>query len=218
MKKIIYILLFCFPLISNAQVATVTTRIIKEFGEELAEKGFSKTSKIASQNISKKISKTAVIDLAESRSKKIVASKLDKEAIEKFLTRLDFNPSQTKSLYSKIGKEKLQNVYSWINPHMSKEAKRNLLMDVQDIDFYEYLKTSVSYRRAYNKAVFMGRKYRKSKDVLVQIANNKTPIKINTINSALEGKVIDGVKFVKKTRLTVTLSRNLCLLRNHLLQ
>jgi hypothetical protein len=199
MKRIIFIIFFCYPLISTSQIATISKKIIKEFGEELVEKGFSKSSKIASKEISKKISKRTIIDLAEYRSKKMIASKLDREAIEKFLKRLDFNTSQTKSLYSKIGKEKLQTVYTWINPNISKEAKRNLLMDVQDIDFYNFLKGSVSNRKAYSKAVFMGRKYRKSKDVIRQISNNITPIRISTINSSFEGKVLEGVKFVRKT-------------------
>jgi hypothetical protein len=45
----------------------------------------------------------------------------------------------------------------------------------------------------------MGRKFRKNKNVLKQIENNVTPVKLVTRNNDLEGKVKYGVKFIRKT-------------------
>jgi hypothetical protein len=206
MRKIIYTLCFYFTLATSAQVATATKKIINKFGKEITEKGLSKTSLEASENISKKLSKTAVIKLSERGGKRIIASKLDKIALEKFLTRLDFKKYDVETLYKTIGKEKLKRIYSWITPDMPKVVKRNLLMDAQDISFFNYLNSSSSHRRAYEKVVCMGRKFRKNKDVLKQVENNISPVKIITRNDALEGSVKYGVKYIRKT---ITLPNNL---------
>tara|TARA_R110001606_G_scaffold199826_1_gene347623 strand:+ start:313 stop:1314 length:1002 start_codon:yes stop_codon:yes gene_type:complete len=208
MKKIIYILCFYFTLTSNSQVATATKKIVKKFGKEITDKGLSKTSKEASKELSEKLSKSAVKKITSFESRKIVASKLDKEAIEKFLGRLDFKKNEVEALYESIGKNNLRKVYSWITNDMDNLVKRNLLMDVQDVSFFNYLNSSSSHRRAYEKAVYMGRKFRKNKDVLKQIENNISPVKIKTINDGLKETVKNGIKITYK-RKTITLPNGL---------
>ena len=68
MRKILYLICFYFTLSTNSQVATITKKIINKFGKEIAEKGLSKTSREASENISKRLSKTAVIKLSPGKN------------------------------------------------------------------------------------------------------------------------------------------------------
>lgn len=128
-----------------------------------------------------------------------IAKSLNEADIFKWLKESGYKTKAARTNIEKIGLGKLKKIYANLAEDAPYHVKKVVIDDFRNKPkIMDEIFDSPQLLKAYTRVVSMGTSYRRSKAFLLKVASGTNPIAIKTINSKLEGQVINGVKYVRK--------------------